>query len=276
LNTFVKAIFYGNYWISAAALCMACQTQYLLTGHFDAGAPVALFLFFGTLFIYSVHRLYALSKAPADKVSPYRPFSLLLKINVLISALASFTCWLLLPEAARWWTLVPCALAAAYISPVLPHGRRLRDIGWLKIFLIVSSWAWLTVALPAVVVGMSWSGVAVLMLFARAGFIFAIAMAFDLRDRQNDQAMGVATLAVKLGHTGSLIATGIGLLMTITIAWLLVSCDAFPHAALRAIGLTSVAAFLFVSRSTRSNLSPYFFLFGLDGLMILQFLLLFI
>lgn len=270
---FVQAIFYGNYWIALAALCMACQTQYLLSGHYEVASPVALFLFFGTLFIYSAHRLYGLYALSLPKDAPYGKFALLLKINTGVAAVAGTVCWFQLPEAARWQALAPCALALAYILPVLPGRRRLREIAMLKIFLLAICWSWLTVIVPAVAGGMGWSAVATIMLMERAAFIFAIAIGFDLRDRQRDQEAGLATLPVKLGVRGAVLCAAGSLLLAGGIAWLFTSANIYPAAAFYSIGLSGLCVLVLISRSGRSSISPYYFLFGLDGLMILQFLL---
>ncbi len=270
---FVQVIFYGNYWIALAALCMTCQTQYLLTGHYGVASPVALFLFFGTLFIYSAHRLYGLYALSLPKDSPYGKFAFLLKINAGVAAIAGALCWFQLPETARWQALAPCALALAYILPVMPGRRRLREIAMLKIFLLTACWAWLTVIVPAVAGGMGWSTVVPVMLLERAAFIFAIALGFDLRDRQRDQEAGLATLPVKLGVRGAVLCAAGSLLLTGGIAWLFTSANIYPAAAFYSIGLSGLCVLVLISRSGRSSLSPYYFLFGLDGLMILQFLL---
>ncbi|MFM9950819.1 MAG: UbiA family prenyltransferase [Saprospiraceae bacterium] len=270
---FVQVIFYGNYWIALAALCMTCQTQYLLTGHFEVGSPAALFLFFGTLFIYSVHRLYGLYALNLPKDSLYGKFAFLLKINTGFAAVAGSVCWFQLPEAARWQALAPCALALAYILPVLPGRRRLREVAMLKIFLLAICWAWLTVIVPAVAGGMGWSVVAPIMLLERAAFIFAIALGFDLRDRQRDQEAGLATLPVKFGERASVLCAAVSLLFAWGIAWLFTSANVYPTAAFYSTGVSGFCAMVLISRSGRNSLSPYCFLFGLDGLMILQFLL---
>ena len=273
MTTFVQAIFYGNYWIAVAALCMTCQTQYLLSGHFKVASPVALFLFFGTLFIYSAHRLYGLYALSPAKDSLYSKFAFLLKLNTGIGAVACTVCWFLLPEAARWQALAPCALALAYILPVLPRRRRLREVALVKIFLLVVCWSWLTVIVPAVAGGMGWSAIAPVMLLERAAFIFALAIGFDLRDRQRDQEAGLATLPVKLGARGAVLCAAFSLLIVGAIAWIFTSANLYPTAALFSTGVSGLCALVLISRSERNALSPYFFLFGLDGLMILQFLL---
>jgi len=273
LIPFVQVIFYGNYWIALAALCMTCQTQYLLTGHYEVASPVALFLFFGTLFIYSAHRLYGLYALSLPKDSLYGKFAFLLKINTPVAAVVGTVCWFQLPEAARWQTLAPCALALAYILPVLPGRRRLREVAMLKIFLLAACWSWLTVIVPAVAGGMGWSAVAPVMLLERAAFIFAIAIGFDLRDRQRDQEAGLATLPVKLGERGAVLCAAVSLLFAWAIAWIFTSANVYPTAAFYSTGVSGLCALVLISRAGRSMLNPYYFLFGLDGLMILQFLL---
>lgn len=252
---------------------MACQTQYLLKGHYEVVSPVALFLFFGTLFIYSAHRLYGLSTFSVPTDSPYRKFSFLLKINIVISAIVCVICWLQFSEAARWQILAPSILALAYILPILPGRRRLREVAMLKIFLLSVCWSWLTVIVPAVAEDMGWSAVTPLMALERAAFIFAIGIGFDLRDRQRDLDAGLATLPVKLGERSAILCAAFSLLVASGIAWLFTSANIYPDAAFYSTGLSGLTALILIARSGRDALSPYYFLLGLDGLLILQFLL---
>ncbi len=252
---------------------MACQTQYLLFGHYDLFSPTALFLFFGTLLIYSLHRLYGLRKADPTTDHPYRPLASLLWINTGISGIGTAVCWLQLSAGARWQTLAPCVLSLAYILPLLPGGRRLRDVAFLKVFLITFCWSWLTVVLPAVQGGMGWSAVAMLMAIERAAFIFAIGIGFDLRDRVRDREAGVTTLPILLGERGAIVCAAIGLFIAAGLAWLLAKADIYPSAAFYSIAGSGLAVLWLVTRSGKENRNPWYFVFGLDGLMILQFLL---
>lgn len=270
---FVQAIFYGNYWIALAALCMAMQTEYLLKGHCDFTSPVALFIFFGTLFIYSIHRLYGLHVAGLSKDSPYGKIPFLLKINAITGGVVCAVCWFGLNEAARWQTLLPCVLALAYVLPVLPGRRRLREVAMLKIFLLSICWSWLTVFLPALAGGMGWSALVPVMVLERAAFIFAIAIGFDLRDRHRDLEAGLGTIPVKLGSRGAILCAAFSLLVAGGIAWLFASASLYPTAAFYSVCISGLAALALISRSDRPHLSPYYFLFGLDGVMMLQFLL---
>jgi len=245
----------------------------LLKGHFEPTSPVALFLFSGTLFIYSAHRLYGLQTSRPVKGYLYYKFSSLLKANTVAGALACLFCWLQLPATARWHTLAASLLALAYILPVLPGHRRLREVAMLKIFLLAACWSWLTVIVPAVASGMGWSALTPLMALERAAFIFIIAIGFDLRDRKRDVEAGLATLPVRLGDQGAVLCAAFSLLIAWGIAWIYVSASFYPPAAFYSVSVSGVLALFLVARAGRKDLSPYYFLFGLDGMMMLQFLL---
>lgn len=252
---------------------MACQTQYLLKGHYKVVSPVALFLFFGTLFIYSAHRLYGLHVSSIPRNSPYSKFSFLLKINMGISAIVCAICWLQFSEATRWHILVPSVLSLAYILPILPGQRRLREVAMLKIFLLSVCWSWLTVIVPGVAENMGWSAIMPAMALERGAFIFAIGIGFDLRDRQRDLDAGLATLPVKLGERSAILCAAFSLLVAWGIAFLFAYANIYPVAAFYSTSLSGLIALILIARSGRDSLSPYYFLCGLDGLLILQFLL---
>ncbi len=252
---------------------MALQTQYLLQGHYAFFSAPALFLFFGTLFIYSAHRLYSLSKNGAASGYPYDKFRSLLWANTSIGAVASVVCWYYLPGAARWQTLVPCALALAYILPVLPAKKRLRDVATLKIFLLSGCWSWLTVILPASAAGMGWSAVAFVMAIGRAAFIFALCIGFDIRDQQRDKEAGVNTLPVKFGERTAIAFAFMALLLSVFISILFTSASIYLESAAYSMAISGVMALVLVAGSGQKNRNLFYFLFGVDGMMILQFLL---
>ncbi len=101
----------------------------------------------------------------------------------------------------------PVALAVAlYVVPARwTKGRTLglRRVPLLKVFLIAACWAWVTVGLPATPGVHERPPQGVLGLFVlQMGFFMAIAIVFDLRDRDIDRGT-VLTLPHLLGSRGT-------------------------------------------------------------------------
>ena len=107
-------------------------------------------------------------------------------------------------DVALWKALIPLGvLSLAYSLPVLVGGgsrKRLKELPGLKIFVIATVWAAVTVVLPALNAGQSVLSADVLMLIAeRFVYIFAITLPFDVRDVRRDQSSGITTIPMVLG-----------------------------------------------------------------------------
>jgi len=101
--------------------------------------------------------------------------------------------------------LVPGLFALGYAVPIKLPGRktiRLREVPFVKIFLVAWVWGTFTVGLPLV----QQSGLSelfqlksFLIFFARMVFIFAITIPFDIRDLAYDSDKHVATIPSRFG-----------------------------------------------------------------------------
>lgn len=269
------------------------QTQYLLTGQ-GWPSPVLLLLFGGTLFVYGLHRLAAGVVAAARRLFPglsdylgftvvqdgpwqasprhialqrYRPVLLLSTVlGAFLCALAVFQ--LPLSLYPHLWPAVFIALA--YSLPFL-SGRRLRDLSYLKIFLIAPVWAWLTVVLPASELGLHGSSV-LFMFVERACFIFALALPFDIRDQALDHSLGVRTLPMALGRRGTRALAVASLVLAAAAAAFNLYGGAYGPATCLALLLTFALTYAIVHLAHPHRPDAYFT--GLaDGVLLLQPLL---
>lgn len=204
----LRVAIHGHLWLACGA---AAQTWFMqdLMDRSGWRAPLlaALAVFLG----YTFMRL-ARTGAATGNDAPHLAWAAahrrpLLVAMVLVALLAlAVTGTRLL---ALWRMAWPTALAVLlYAVPATWTGGRKWGLRWvplLKAFVIACAWAWTTVGLPAVFdtgdappAGMAW-------LFAmQAAFFLAIALVFDLRDREQDrgevvtwpQVLGVRTTRV--------------------------------------------------------------------------------
>lgn len=271
----INLILYGHFWIAAAALSMYLQAEWLLTGRIDWGLP-HLIVGSGTLCLYALHRVVGLQNiAPFKGRGRYRIIARfrwhIIGYLVFFGILAA-SGFLLLPAYLQLTLAVPCLLALAYVLPIFGAGRRLRDLHYLKIFLIAIAWAWITVAVPARAAGLLGTFPAWLMIAERSCFIFAITLPFDLRDREVDQFTGVKTIpaALGLGRTKQL-AVAILLLAT---GWAALNAHLGTYSLPTLASLTGtffLAGWLiWRARGTEAD---YYYTGWIDGTMILQFAL---
>lgn len=278
LRPLIDLILYSNFWIAACAAAMCWSTQLVLTGRFYLH-PLGAFVFFATLLLYALHRLVGLSRAEGfkDKGRYFviERFQNHIGLYALLSGIGTLWFAWQLPWKV-WWSLVLVAMISiSYVLPVFGRGRRLRDFHYIKIFLIAGCWAWITVYIPALELGLQ-RNIPLLSLFAeRLFFIFAITIPFDIRDLEIDRVNGVRTVPSVLGTRYSKVLAIAALLISGGLAAFSYRLDAYSAGGFYGmIGSLLVTGLVVVL--TDSERHDYFFTGLLDGMMLLQFLLIWI
>lgn len=274
LIALLDLLLYSNFWIALAAVGMAAQSQLLLSGR---GEPTALlgFIFFATLFLYAVHRIIGLRKSkPFTDSGRYAVIARFRNHIVFYAGMAGLCAALFLLQMPR--TLIagliaPCLLALLYVLPVW-KGYRLRDLHYVKIFLIAITWSWITVFLVALELGMTWSTPMYMMLLERVFFVFAITIPFDIRDLEIDAFNKVKTLPAALGVRSSQRLGGLSLGLMLLLAALNYYWDVYALNDLVALVVSACVSGLLIFLSDRTR-HDYFFSGLVDGMMVLQFLL---
>lgn len=254
---------------------MCLQTQLLLLGRFYL-SPFALFVFFGTLFLYAMHRIVGLARVrPFQKSGRYfiiARFRKHILIYALLAGIAALWFYLQLPRSLQIQALWPCLLAAGYVLPILFGGKRLRDLSYVKIFLIALVWVWLTVYLPAAEHHLRFNIPMYFMCLERFFFVFAITLPFDIRDLKIDAYTKVKTLPSRLGLKPTIVLAGVLLLFSMFFVLVNMRLGVYRPLVTGAIGLSLFVSFGLIYYSGRAK-SDYYFTGLLDGAMPLQFLL---
>lgn len=262
-------LFYSNAWIALNALAQVAQTHFLLSGQIRL-TPVSGFAFFGTLFLYALHRLAGLNrlapfsaqvrhKVVAERKGHLRVYAAL----GLTGALAFF---LQFPFRLQWMLALPCLIALGYALPLGSSGKRLRDLHFLKIFLLAAVWAWITVWLPAAELQADDSRGVLLMWLERFAFIFALVIPFDIRDLEIDRHTGVKTIPGALGVKLSIFLAFLLLAAMMAFAAL----NNYSNGVLTGLAISAGISFLLILFARRVR-HDYYFSGLLDGMMILQF-----
>lgn len=275
IRKLIDLLLYGHFWIAGAALAMCLQTQLLLVGDFYL-SPFSLFVFFGTLFLYAMHRVVGLARVrPFQKSGRYfiiARFKKHILIYALLAGLVALWFYLKLPRFLQFQALWPCLLAAGYVLPILFGRKRLRDLSYVKIFLIALVWVWLTVYLPAAEYHLRFNIPMYLMCLERFFFVFAITLPFDIRDLKIDAYTKVKTLPARLGLKSTILLATLLLLLSLLFILLNVRLGVYPLPVAGALGLSLLVSFGLIYYSGRAK-SDYYFTGLLDGTMPLQFLL---
>lgn len=270
---FIDLLFYGNSWIALCATAMALQTQLLLNGKFSL-APVTLLVFFATLFLYSIHRIVGLEKVRpfADK-GRYKVISKF-KNHILfygfIAAIGGIIFFFKTSFRIQLALLIPALISLGYVIPFLSKKRRLRDLGYLKIFLIATVWAWVTVVLPAIELNRALQISTILMAIERALFIFAITLPFDIRDLKVDAHAEVKTIPAKIGISKTKLVAAISLALMLFMTFLNFQLGTYDSGTLLALTLSMVSTCFFIHYSDKME-HDYYFTGLMDGTMLIQF-----
>ncbi len=179
-------LIHSNFWIALAAPALIGVTCY------EQGLPypshLGIAAFFLVLLSYTLQRWVRLNDAAGpDRSAPtsffsQRTYRILLLIGgggaaVSLSGLKFLTLYALLPLGL---------ISLFYALPLFGAGKGLRDLPYLKVFLIALSWAYLTVGVPAPECGF-WMEASEWLLFTeRTLFVLAITIPFDIRDLPYD------------------------------------------------------------------------------------------
>ena len=268
----LNLIFYSNLWIALAAAAMVMQTQYLLTLRWE-WTTYTSFVFTATLCLYALHRLVAVRK-----VAPFREqgrFQVIWQYRTHIvwyaaaAGLASLYFFVQLPMRLWVQLWIPCVIALLYVLPAFGKGRRLRDLNYIKIFLVAITWTWLTAILPATLAGRWLSLPALLLALERVFFIFAITVPFDIRDLQIDAHTRVHTLPGRFGTRAAKRMAYVSLALMLLAAFANVYIDAYPLPVFSVLSGVAVLSAFCVAYSDQTD-KDYFFTGLIDGTMILQ------
>lgn len=277
---FIEFFFYGNVFISLCTTGLLLQT-YVLLGvkiQFDS---IAFLVFFSTLFIYSLHRLFAYRRIPIDQRGPITSWAsrnyFSLFMMVIVGGGGAIIMSFHLTQTEFFALLLPGIISFLYEFPLIRHNKqfkRIRNFWLLKVFLITAVWGFTTVALPAIEAGLSLVDWKVwLLVLNRSLFILPLALCFDARDILFDKAEGLNTIPIKIGLE-KMPRLYVQLLAAFVIASMLQFgfLPAFRPGVLLALIASAFITYRMVIK-TIPRKSDLYYTFGVDGMMILQFLL---
>ena len=205
----INFLLYSNIYIALCAVAMTAQTLYIFDINIKTSPALLGLVFFSTLVIYALHRLVSLSKV--DKSLGVERFNVIgaykkhIQIYAVLGILGGSVCFFFLNRPTQYALVIPALLSLGYVIPFLGNRKlRLRDVHFIKIFLIALVWSYVTVLLPlleySIVLGLREFGV----LLERILFIFVITLPFDLRDWEIDKRNQVRTIPATIGVKNTL------------------------------------------------------------------------
>lgn len=279
MRSFISIVVYSNIWIALCAVAIYYSGFLLLNLPIQIDV-LSLLCFLGTWSVYLLIRVSAVSRIRQYNQDKRWSFFLRnLKLIQIITASGLITCAILLwflPQQVRLLLILPAAVSLIYGLPIGEKGKRLRDIGIIKIFLIAFVWAFVGSFLPAANAGIAIFSSKTLLLFAAQFlFIFGITLPFDIKDLENDSMHGVRTIPGFLGVEA-----------TYNLSFVTLFTAAALHQVIQRqliantidLGIPAGVGILIsglVIHASRRRPSQLIYFFALDGTILLQFLLLF-
>ena len=284
MNKYVRQtldfLLFSNLFIALCAVAQAMVTYQLLNARPDG--YVLRVLFFSTLALYNFSMF--LSKPANPETSPFRRVRWIfshyrLMITLTIIAILSLIPLAFFLSATSQILLAFLALISiAYNIPFFSfHDKKfsLRNIPGIKLFLIALVWSMSCVLLPILelenyhTISISTHDT-ILLIAKRFLFIAAITIPFDIRDLFQDRTHELRTIPVMLGERKAyLFCQG---LLGAYVLLLFLFTDNFDQNFI-ALTLTILLTGWLIFRA-RFQKDEYYYFFYLDGLMILQFLIL--
>lgn len=228
------------------------------------------FVFFSTLFIYGIHRIIGIQKTfslnQKGRYNIVNTYKSHIQLYTVLSGIALVYFFFQLSSEIQLFFIVPGCISILYTLPLFAKKRRLRDVHYIKIFLIAFVWAITTAIIPAYLLNKSTLLIAILGL-ERFLFFLSITIPFDIRDRLIDQQSEVKTLVHRLGIENSLRLSVGALVAAFLLNYYLFYTGFISIQSLLAFGITyliTAVSIVCVGRLT----ADYYFTGLLDGTMI--------
>jgi 4-hydroxybenzoate polyprenyltransferase len=271
LKRIIDIILYGSILVSICSVALCIETNLLL--HLGLNSlSFYLFVFGATLVQYNLHYLFKKTAVINSKrlawSSDNKIYKILIGLGVVLILISLFSFQL------HHFIILALfgAIAVLYSFPFLPfpNKKRIKDFGLLKIITLALLWTLVTVWFP--IDGANISLLTFLLLFIRRFiFIFMLCLLFDIRDTEVDRLENISTLSVMLGIKKAYKLCFI--LLTVFAALSLVQFIYAPESVLLIPMLLSSAATFFIIQLSKKNNSDLVYLAGVDGMMLLQSLL---
>lgn len=267
-------------FMSLCAVAQGLLTFYLIGS--KPVYPVAGLLFTSTLGIYNFSIL--ISKPKQPEKSPYRRirwffshYRLMVTLTI-VSILSLVPLFFLVSISSRILLIFLGVLSFSYGLPLFTVGDQkfgLRNIPGLKLFMITLVWTMSSVLLPVLEAqAMHLTTISMrdttILLAKRFLLIGALAIPFDIRDLFEDKQLGLKTIPVAWGEKNAYLSCQV-LLAGYVVLLFLFRNNGFNTDFLALTLTAALTGWLIFKAKFERN--EYYYFFYLDGVLILQFII---
>jgi hypothetical protein len=261
----LKSVFYANFWVALNVLALSKTTEMVF--NFNTTSNYNFFVFFSTLLVYNFHRLYKDQFYFEKNISKRMMMFKTHKIPLVILCLVSLIICLYVFLIEFYWKdaliLIPFVLISLwYVVPLPMSLKTLRELPFVKSFLVAFVWMYITVFFPLKHYDINLRFETIeyaIMIFL---FITAITLPFDIRDRQVDH---IKTVPIAIGDHQTMILSELLMLLYILI---IIQANFYSWNLLfSAIIISIIIAF------SNKKRGEFYYIGILDGLPLLQLLI---
>ena len=264
-----------NIYISFAALALAMSTQVQL-GMKPQWHPYLFIIFFATLFEYNLYRFISIlthsSTAKSGKYA-WAEGKLNWFYALMFFSVLGFSISVVAAKLKVLYALAPIAIFTLFYSTPLTKGVkgffRLRQVPYLKIFMIAFVWTAATILLPLIHSEKTYHKFHLIaMAIERFLFVFAITIPFDIRDMVADRQADLKTIPLKIGEKKSILLSQLSMILFFAIAVVHYSITK-QWFIIGAFSVSFCTTIIFIVNKKIQNLPLYHYGI-LDGTMLLQ------
>lgn len=215
---------YSNFFIAFCALALAVFSLEMLP--FKLDAYLLAFIFCSTLFAYNFQRrlslLYEQKNIHSEQNRWIQRNKVLSNVITVFSLLSCFYFLYYLPHET---ILLIAPLALVSLLYVLRIGNQpaLRNIPFLKVFIVAFVWGGAMILLPTLYFEGSFLALFTLknqsLSFSLALFVFGQSLPFDIRDMGDDEAAKLRTIPAKIGIQKTIWICWLSFGLSATVMW---------------------------------------------------------
>jgi len=197
LLSIARFAIYSNFFVALGAYAMSSFFIRYIFEKAAWGQRLPLFIGFATLFTYNFHRRIGMEVYGADEVSAslswMKTHPLLSRSITLISFALSLYFFMDLPKTT-YFLIAPISLVSLMYVLKISEQMPLRQVPFLKLFLIATAWSVTTVLIPALGLDLTLNRAVIACFFALLSYMVAEIIPFDIRDMQSDQRIALKTI----------------------------------------------------------------------------------
>ena len=274
----VEGLLYSNIFIGICAVALTFTNQ-LTVGteiHFDHNC---WFIFASTIFTYTYLKVTSSSQNVYH--TTHRDWAaehVQLSRNILLVSLIATVCFFfLLDRNVKITVVILAAVTGFYGFIQIPFTKpkiKLRDLGLLKTIFVAIVWSVTTVIVPLQNDAIE-PQMMVFLLLRRFLFILALTMVFEIKDQEGDKENGLKTLPTAIGISNTKLFAQIILFVLMGLITIQYFFFDVPLSNMLAVNLSLLVS-IFCIQPVNEETPDNWYYFVLDGMMIVQFIFVYI